>query len=78
VRTPSIVAATFHPRRASIATPRHPSTPCRVIHGTPHRDTHVLLIVFKKISDEDIDEDIEIDGSQDESTATALHVASFF
>ena len=31
---------------------------------------HVLLIVFKKISDEDTDEDIEIDGTQEESTAT--------
>jgi hypothetical protein len=32
-------------------------------------NTHVLLIVFKKISDDDTDEDIEIDGTQDESTA---------
>ncbi|AQK71115.1 Helicase, partial [Zea mays] len=31
---------------------------------------HVLLIVFKKISDEDTDEDIEIDVTQEESTAT--------
>ncbi|PWZ52035.1 1,4-dihydroxy-2-naphthoyl-CoA synthase, peroxisomal [Zea mays] len=31
---------------------------------------HVLLIVFKKISDEDTDEDIKIDDTQEESTAT--------
>jgi hypothetical protein len=31
---------------------------------------HVLVIVFHKISDEEIDEDNEIDGTQDESIAT--------
>jgi hypothetical protein len=33
-------------------------------------NTYVLLLVSKKISDEDTDEDIEVDGSQNESTAT--------
>jgi hypothetical protein len=35
--------------------------------------TRVLIVVFlKKILDDEIDEDIEIDGTQDESTATDL------
>jgi hypothetical protein len=33
-------------------------------------NTHVLVVVFQKISDDETDEDIEIDGTQDESTAT--------
>ncbi|ONM22141.1 hypothetical protein ZEAMMB73_Zm00001d005805 [Zea mays] len=33
-------------------------------------NTHVLVVVFQKISDEETDEDIEIDGTQDESTGT--------
>jgi hypothetical protein len=34
--------------------------------------THVLIVVFQKILDDETDEDIEIDGTQDESTATDL------
>ncbi|AQK64980.1 hypothetical protein ZEAMMB73_Zm00001d013988 [Zea mays] len=33
-------------------------------------NTHVLVVVFQKISDEETDKDIEIDGTQDESTGT--------
>jgi hypothetical protein len=33
-------------------------------------NTHVLLIVFKKILDEQTDEDIKVDGTQDEYTTT--------